>query len=178
MTGPVQIREARPADIEAIRALADSTWRKCYPGIISEAQIDYMLGWMYAAEKIRSEMISESIDYLIAELAPPDQPAETVVPVGFAAFGPGEEDGEIFLHKLYIDPVRQRLGIGSALLRESITRAKAAGASTLGLRVNRANIPAIRAYEKHGFVTVRKLCSDIGGGFVMDDFVMTRPLAD
>lgn len=164
---PANIRTALPADIEVIRALADRTWRQCYPGIISIEQIDYMLDWMYSEEKIRSEMVSESIDYLLAELAEP---------AGFAAFGPEEEDGEIFLHKLYIDPARQRLGIGSALLREAITRSAATGATSLSLRVNRANAPAIRAYEKHGFVTVRELCSDIGGGFVMDDFVMTREL--
>ena len=40
------------------------------------------------------------------------------------------------------------------------------------LRVNRHNDAAIRAYRRAGFVIVASDCLPIGGGFVMDDYLM------
>jgi diamine N-acetyltransferase len=170
MKGNQTIREARPGDIETIRSLADRIWRACYPGIISEAQIDFMLGWMYSAGKIREEMEGSSIRYLIAS-EPDSDKAQ-----GFAAFGPGEESHEVFLHKLYVLPECQRRGIGSALMADVERRSRSSSARTISLRVNRENGNAICAYEKAGFRKTQELCSDIGGGFVMDDFLMTKRL--
>ena len=39
------------------------------------------------------------------------------------------------------------------------------------LTVNKGNLRAVRAYEKFGFVRTEEQVSDIGNGFVMDDFV-------
>ena len=165
------IHLASPDEIETIRQLADRTWRACYPGIIGEEQIDYMLGWMYSPDRIRSEMESGSIRYLLAEIPGGN-------PVGFAAFGPEESHPEeAFLHKLYVLPECQRLGCGSRLLDEVMRRSRVDGCRTLSLRVNRANHNAIRAYEKNGFRKTGEVCSEIGGGFVMDDYLMTRPLS-
>jgi hypothetical protein len=38
--------------------------------------------------------------------------------------------------------------------------------------VKRQNRKAIRAYERAGFVVIQTLVTDIGSGFVMDDFLM------
>ena len=35
---------------------------------------------------------------------------------------------------------------------------------------------ALRAYERAGFRVAESVCQDIGAGFVMDDFVMRRPV--
>ena len=40
------------------------------------------------------------------------------------------------------------------------------------LTVNKYNINTIKAYEKWGFKTVDAVVTDIGSGFVMDDFIM------
>ena len=55
-------------------------------------------------------------------------------------------------------------------------KARAAAATTLILNVNKRNAKAVRAYEKHGFAIRESVVVDIGGGFVMDDFVMARSL--
>lgn len=170
MPEPPAIREATLGDIAVIRALADRIWRACYPGIITLGQIDHMLSRMYDADRIRDEMQSRQIRYL---LVAPSQEDEAI---GFAAYGPGDRPGEMLLHKLYIDPARQRLGLGSALLGEVIRRSASAGAASLSLRVNRRNLQAVRAYEKNGFAITAEDCADIGGGYVMDDFIMSRPI--
>lgn len=47
---------ATDADIPTLRPLAESIWHECYPGIITHAQIDYMLGRMFAAAVIQREL--------------------------------------------------------------------------------------------------------------------------
>jgi RimJ/RimL family protein N-acetyltransferase len=49
--------------------------------------------------------------------------------------------------------------------------------TTLILNVNKQNLRAIRAYERNGFFVREAVVVDIGGGFVMDDYVMAKRLA-
>ena len=84
--------------------------------------------------------------------------------------------GEVKLDKLYVDPQRQRLGLGRRLVDHVVARALAAGCETLILAVNKHNTDAIAAYRKQGFAVRESVCVDIGGGFVMDDFIMARSL--
>ena len=161
-----QIREATAEDAGQIRDLATVIWNLHYPGIISREQIDYMLGWMYAPEKIRAEIGSGQIVYL-----------KLIVDecwVGFAAFDCPRAGERVFIHKIYVHPDWQRRGLGSLALREIEQRSQRAGARSLALRVNRGNLQAVSAYRKNGFEIEGELRSDIGGGFVMDDFAMTK----
>lgn len=165
------ITDATESDAEGIRDLAVSIWNRCYPGIITREQIDYMLGWMYSPDRIRTEIGEGGIVYLLVN----DEAEGSLI--GFAAFGPGDVKGECFIHKLYIAPVVQGRGIGTAVIGEIERRARAMQANRLSLRVNRNNHQAIGAYEKSGFVNSESICSDIGGGHVMDDFVMVKSLS-
>jgi diamine N-acetyltransferase len=161
------VRPAGPEHIPAIITLAELIWRAHYPGIISQGQIDYMLERMYHPEVIRREM-GEGIYYrrLLIE--------ETLR--GFTAFGPAGTGGEMKLHKLYVHPDWQRRGLGSLLLRDAEETSRQTGFSTLILAVNKANAKAIAAYRKNGYTLRDSVCVNIGGGFVMDDFVMERSI--
>lgn len=155
-------------EAEAVETMARRIWQVCYADLLSMEQVDYMLAWMYAPERIRKDMGSDAIEYRWLRLGD-----ETV---GFAAFGPGEDSGEIHLHKLYVLVEKQGKGIGSAALKAIEASARAAGARRISLHVNRGNHGAIRAYETNGFERAAEVCSDIGGGFVMDDYVMVKRL--
>jgi ribosomal protein S18 acetylase RimI-like enzyme len=50
------------------------------------------------------------------------------------------------------------------------------GARRLILSVNKRNARAIAAYQRNGFVIAESVVTDIGGGFVMDDYVMAKKL--
>ena len=54
--------------------------------------------------------------------------------------------------------------------------ARAQGCSRLVLAVNKNNRSAIAAYLKHGFRIADAVVKDIGGGFVMDDYIMVKPV--
>lgn len=99
MDPDIRISEANGEDAEAIRDLAVRIWNASYPGIITQEQIDYMLGRMYSPEKIRTEIREEGIVYLRVE--------RLTEMIAFAAFGPGDREGDVFVHKLYVEAALQ-----------------------------------------------------------------------
>jgi ribosomal protein S18 acetylase RimI-like enzyme len=48
------------------------------------------------------------------------------------------------------------------------------GSRRLWLQVNKKNAAAIRFYQSAGFEVIREAAFDIGGGFVMDDYVIEK----
>ena len=165
----LQFRRSGTEDLGAIAELAGVIWRACYPGIISQEQIDYMLARMYALDVMRQEICSQGIRY--------DRMLVEGKLGGFAAYGPAAEPHVVKLHKLYLLPELQGRGLGSVMLRHVERQARAAGARRLILSVNKRNAKGIAAYRRNGFVIAESVVSDIGEGFVMDDYVMAKELA-
>jgi GNAT superfamily N-acetyltransferase len=154
--------------LPVVSELAGLIWRACYPGIITPEQIDYMLAQMYALDVLREEIGSQDIRYdlLLVEGRP----------AGFASWGPASEPGMMKLHKLYLLPERHGCGLGSLLLQHCEREARTSGARRLILGVNKHNAKAIAAYQRNGFTVAESVVTDIGNGFVMDDYVMTKDL--
>ncbi len=153
----------------AIAALAGVIWRAHYPGIISTAQIDYMLARMYSLDVLRNEILSHGICYerlLVGEEF-----------AGFAAQGPTGQPKLFKLHKIYLHPSRHGRGLGSLLLRHCELEVRKLGADRLMLTVNKRNAKAIVVYRRNGFAITDSVVVGIGGGFVMDDYVMEKVLS-
>ena len=156
----------RPDEVENLVALAGRIWHAHYPGIISPAQIDYMLAQRYKPGLIL-QTLARGDKWLAARAGQ--------VLVGFAHGYPVSET-DYKLDKLYVHPDYQRHGIGALLLERITAHARARGCGRLVLRVNRDNRQAIAAYEKYGFTRLTSLVEEIGEGFVMDDYVMLKEL--
>lgn len=160
------IRRLDEDDIATLSELARTIWHAHYPGIISAAQIDYMLGQRYAPEAIRASLASTCWE--VAWDGP--------VMVGFAHAFADTAPRTWKLDKLYVHPQRQRRGIGAALLARIGDDARRAGATRLVLRVNRHNAVALAAYAKYGFQRYGAEVLEIGNGFVMDDYLLEMHL--
>ncbi len=165
----VMLQPVRPADVESIAALARVIWQDAYAAIISQGQIDYMLGQRYNAPRLLEELEKPGYWW--------DQALVDGERAGFAACYLTGAPGELKLDKLYVLPQRQRGGIGGALIGGVLAHGREAGCDTLILAVNKGNARAIAAYEKHGFAVRESVRVDIGGGFVMDDFIMARSIS-
>ena len=168
------IRQANINDVETIRDLAQKTWWHAYSLILEPEQIAYMLGDIYSAEKITSQLENNTQTYLLLT-EPARKAGGDNKPVAFAAYSPREENPEIYkLHKLYCLPETQGKGYGKILINEVIDRTIEAGKRILELNVNRHN-KAKNFYEKMGFRVVYE--EDILiGQYWMNDYVMRKEL--
>jgi len=167
-SGEARIEPVEVADVEALFALAREIWCAHYSAIISAAQIEYMLGQRYNSEVVRAELRRGGIwwDKLIVagEMA------------GFASYFLTGVPGEMKLDKLYVHPRHQRRGYGGMMMARAGEVARANGCARLVLAVNKNNRSAIAAYLKHGFCIANAVMKDIGGGFIMDDYIMVKPV--
>jgi GNAT superfamily N-acetyltransferase len=161
------IAPATTEDVETIRQIAEKTWWPAYRSILREEQIRFMLGELYASDKIKSQVDSGEQSFLLL--------SEEDIPVAFAAYSPRTENPEIFkLHKLYCLPSTQGKGYGKVLINEVELQTLMAGKQLLELNVNRYN-KARSFYEKMGFRIIYE--EDIAiGPYWMNDYVMQKNL--
>ena len=62
------------------------------------------------------------------------------------------------------------------MLEKVFEEARDNGKSEVYLTVNKHNDHAIDVYKKKGFTVTDEVVTDIGGGYVMDDYIMTYEL--
>lgn len=161
-------RKATLTDVDRIREIAEITWPATYSSIISVEQIAFMLDWMYDKQTIETAIRSEQQDFLVLE-----RNGEIL---GFSGIEHGYKHQAITrIHKLYVLPETQGTGAGKELLAAIAEEAKKHQSEQLHLNVNKAN-PAVQFYLHNGFKMDHEVILDIGNGFVMDDFVMTKQL--
>ena len=79
---------------------------------------------------------------------------EPDTPVGYGELWLDEEEDEVELARLIVDPVRRRSGHGRALVAGLVAAAAATGLSDCLLRVVPDNVPAIGLYRAAGFAEV------------------------
>lgn len=167
------ISPAAPDDIGLVQRLAREIWHRHYLGIITAEQIDYMLERGYSREALLPLVARDG-----QGIAPADRGIALAriagISVGFVAWCPTGENAEMKLEKLYVLPEHHGKGIGRALIEHVVRCARDAGCRALTLNVNRSNTGSIRAYEHCGFTIAARGDFPIGGGFVMEDFIMLR----
>lgn len=155
-------------DIVTLIPLAYRIWHAHYPAMISVEQIDYMLERGYTRQVIMDEIANQSVIWLAIKSAG--------TMVGFASLGPYAAQ-TMKLHKLYLLPEYHGTGIGARALAEVERIAREKNARRLVLNVNKYNDKAIRAYQRAGWSVAEEVVADIGNGFVMDDYLMEKPLS-
>jgi GNAT superfamily N-acetyltransferase len=161
-----EIRALRDTDIPALQALAGEIWRAHYPGIISVAQIEYMLAQRYTEAVIRGELVQRDLwwDVLMLDSRM----------IGYTSYFLMDAPDTMKIDKLYLHPRAQRKGYGGRLIEHVLGFAAGLGCKRLTLAVNRHNDSAIASYHKHGFQISGTSVREIGSGFMMDDYIMVK----
>jgi diamine N-acetyltransferase len=155
-------RQAGLEDIPEIQALARRIWAEAYSDILSKEQIDYMLEMMYSSKVITEELLGGVVwDLIFADSRP----------CGYLSYV-FAEGNSVKLSKIYMEKDFR----GTSIAKDSLCRVKQYAVRKdkdyVFLTVNKNNKAAIRAYEKNGFDITASVITDIGQGFVMDDYIM------
>ena len=166
MTTGTEILIASKQDLLLIRELAILIFPVTYKDIVEEGQVDYMMNLIYSHGALLEQLEAGQIFLIIYSEG---QPA------GFASYTPLNAEGDFKLNKIYLDHRLQGKGLGRYLLNDVISRVKTAGGRELQLNVNRHN-KARGFYENMGFILLKEELIDIGGGYFMDDYVLSLKL--
>lgn len=147
--------------VYSLSEVAEEIWRQHYTPIIGEAQVDYMLE-KFLSPKALVEQINSGYEYFVFSYE-----------YTFAGFaGIHEEDDKLFLSKLYVHKDFRGKGISSYLLQKFVEICKMRNLKKIWLTCNRHNADTLEIYKHWGFQTVREEATDIGNGFVMDDYIL------
>ena len=168
LTGVRIIEYTEDAQLERLAQLASEIWHECYADIISDRQIDYMTEKFQSAEAMKEQIESEGYRYFVLEI--------DGVPSGYSGLvrrpGEGLEPEEImFLSKFYLRRELRGKGFASQMFREVKRFTRRSGLELIKLTVNRNNVHAINVYKHFGMRNLEEKVTDIGSGFVMDDYI-------
>jgi ribosomal protein S18 acetylase RimI-like enzyme len=155
--------------IAGVAELARETWRRHYTPIIGAAQVAYMLETFQSAAAV-ARQISEGYEYYLI--------VEAGTRAGYFALLSDAAGPRLLLSKIYILAEQQGRGLGKSVVDFAERRCRELGRDVLWLTVNKHNDRTIAFYERVGFVRESSVVTDIGGGFVMDDYVMAKRVGD
>lgn len=145
--------------IQKLSAMAAEIIKDYYDPIIGPDQNDYMIEMFQSPEGLKRQIDANHSVYTIER----DGRG-----IGFLAFYPKKT--AMYIDKFYLHKDERKKGLGKEVLEFVKENARAENFRALELNVNKHN-PSIAAYEKMGFKRIRAEVNDIGGGFVMDDYV-------
>ena len=145
--------------IKELADLASSIWHEYWVCLLSSEQINYMVENFQSEKAIKNQIENENYSYYFI--------LQNNEKAGY--FGISDKGDYLFLSKLYIKKEFRHKGIGT----KAFERIKElADGKPIRLTVNKHNINSINTYKKWGFKRIDAVVTDIGSGFVMDDYIM------
>lgn len=154
-------------DITECASLAAEIWNQHFSSILSQEQIDYMVSQFQSARALRSQIDNEGYTYCFFTVDGNR--------VGYFGICP-KKDGTMFLSKIYIRKSSRGKGYASKGFEYIKEQARALGCSKIWLTVNRYNESSIEVYEHWGMKRDGVQTTEIGRGFIMDDYVYSYAL--
>ena len=156
------IRELASDELHLIENLARVIWPVSFKEMISSAQIEYMLDWMYNQKKL-NDNFRKGHKFAVC--------TQNKKLSGFISFETKIGKSTVRIHKLYVHHLIQKKGIGKQLLDYAIKEALRKKMTSIDLFVNRTN-PAVLFYKHLCFTIEEEIDLDIGNGYFMNDYRM------
>ncbi len=169
LNSPIVVVPLTPDWFPALRACATAVWHAAYDDLLPPGQVDHMLANRLRAEALESYLAAADrwLDLALG--------ADHSV-IGYSSCRLVPEDGMLLLEQIYVHPDYWGGTAADALWSVVRQHACDSGCTTIQLRVNRGNSRAQRYYRKRGFTVTGEIVQDIGGGYVMDDYIFTAPV--
>ena len=159
----MKITKATIENIPLIKEIAEKSWRKHYPGIISTEQIEYMLELMYSENELRKHFENPNYHYYLL--------SEDENFLGIMGFENHYQKDTTKLHRIYLLEEAKGKGVGKFAINFLKNQAKESGDQIMILNVNKQN-PSYYFYVSQGFKVYEEGVFEIGNGYVMDDYLM------
>lgn len=151
-----------PAEFAELAEIATEVWHEHYTPIIGREQVVYMLGRFQTPAAIAAQVQAGMHYWFI--VADSER-------AGYLAAEPRDES--LFISKFYLRRSHRGRGLGRASMDFLANFARGQGLGSLTLTVNRHN-NSVAIYERLGFIHDGAICQDIGSGYVMDDFCLSK----
>lgn len=159
------VRVETEEQLKELAAIADEVWHQHFSSILSLEQIDYMVDKFQSEPAMRVQMEQDGYEYYFISV--------NGVNAGYTGIRP---DGDrLFLSKLYLLQRYRGNGYASRAFEFLKDICRKRGLRAVWLTVNRYNYDTIKVYKKKGFRVIDEQVTDIGNGFVMDDYFMEMP---
>lgn len=155
-------------EIQELASLAEVIWHEHFPGLISEEQINYMVAQFQSESAIRDQLENKGYTYFLGYV---DDEL-----VGYCGVCPEKDTKRLFLSKLYIRKDQRGHGYARQLFNQAIALARTMDMQAIYLTCNKFNEHSLAVYDQMGFRTIDAVQTEIGEGFIMDDYIMQYDL--
>ena len=163
-----EVKAVSKNEIEIVHNLAQRVWPLTFKDILSPAQIDYMMELMYSVDSLQRQQREGRLFFVLEKAGNP---------IGYLSIEHDKEgNGKTKIHKIYVLQAEHGTGAGRFLMDFAFAEAEKAGSMAVYLNVNRYN-KAIGFYEYYGFKKMYTEDIDIGQGYLMEDWVMEKPIS-
>ena len=151
--------------IETAAQIAEIVWKDTYEAILPKGQTQYMIEKFQSPQAMTNQIENLGYKYHLLYLGGKE--------AGFFAYiYDCNKAGEMLLSKIYIKKDFQGRGLVKAAMEYIKGKAESKGMDKIWLTVNKENIHAQDVYKHYGFKRTKSVVSDIGNGYVMDDYIM------
>lgn len=167
----IKIRPCTIKDIAQIIEIGTETFKDTYSSDHNAADIDIYLKEHYTRNKIRREIKTPNGDYFFAE-------SNQKTALGFMKLTVKDEPLELTgktglqINRIYVKAGYKGQSIGKTLLNEAIKQAKGLNLDCVWLCVWEHNQPALKFYEKLGFVKIGTTTFSFGSTTDTDYYMM------
>jgi len=161
----IQIRNARAADRAQVREVTLAAYGEYAAALPAPFWTAYRGNHLATLESDGPE------DRIVAEQDGVIVGSVLLYPPASGAYGSAAAAGELpEVRLLAVLPAARGRGVGLALMRECVRRARAAGAAALGLHTMDVMHAAVRMYERMGFKRVPEADFNPGGGVLVKGY--------
>lgn len=153
-----------PEQIAELANLAEVIWTEYFTPITGIEKTKYLLNQMLSIDALIRCIADEGYQYYFTNLEDEH--------IGFVGIQPREDEGYLFLSKLYLLKEARGFGFGRKQLYFVKERAQELGFNRIQLTCARDNVASVEMYKHVGFKVIDIVDNDVGDGFQMNDFIM------
>lgn len=157
------IKVVNEEQLKILSNLSNIIWHEFFPTILSSDQIEYMVD-KFQSYKAMKKQIEDGYKYYLFYY--------NNQYIGYTCIK--NEVSRLFISKIYL--IKEYRGKG--LVKDAFNFYDRYlidnKLNSMYLTVNKYNTNAIKIYEKYGFKIIDDVVTDIGSGYVMDDYIMEK----